>query len=122
MHMRYVARATVVTVLAVFGAALLVLSVTMTTTVQLLATYAIKGTQGGVYGITTDEEIAQQAVLYITGIPAVGAPHTVSVRATVVKYRGSSGTPPFDESVAAGVAALEGDLAGDSAPVIYGFS
>lgn len=120
--MRYVARATVVTVLAVFGAALLVLSVTMTTTVQLLATYAIKGTQGGVYGVTTDEEIAQQAVLYIASIPADGAPHTVPMPVTVVQYPASNGNPPFDESVAAGVAALEGDLAGDSAPVIYGFS
>ncbi len=118
----YIARAVAVAVLALLGAALLALSGSMTATVQLLATYAIKGTQGGPYGFTSDEAIAQQAIRYISGFPNDGLPHNVPMPVVVVQYPASSSNPPFDQSVAEGVLALQGQAAGDTAPVIYGFS
>ena len=67
--LRNVVRAVVVAILVLAGTVLLSLSVTMTTTVQLLATYALKGTQIVVLNITSDQAIQQEAILYGVGTP-----------------------------------------------------
>ena len=119
---RNVVRAVVVAFLALLGTVLLSLSVTMTTTVQLLATYALKGTQIVGLNITSDQAIQQEAILYGVGTP--GSPPMV------VQYPASGrpvspgffSDPTFNQSIRAGILALRNDTANDPAPVIFGFS
>ena len=120
--MRNAARAIVVAALALVGAVLLSLSVTMTTTaVQLLASYALKGTQIPGFLVTSDPAIQQEALQY-------GGTHGIQTPVTVVQYPASwrpfTGllSPSWNQSVATGVANLQTATAGDPAPVIFGYS
>ena len=95
------------------------------TSVQLLATYALEGTNfPGLY-VPTDEETRQAAIKWVSG--SYGDPPSPVI---VVQYPaslwpvspGGLADPTFNQSVAMGVAELQRDTNGDAAPVIFGFS
>lgn len=112
--MRTIARALVVATLAFIGAMLLGLSSTMSSSVQLLASYALKGSQVPVLNIESDQDIQRKAIRYGV-INDDGSPPTV------VQYP-ADGSVPTDQAVATGVANLQAATAGDDDPVIFGYS
>ncbi len=117
-----VMRAVVVAILALLGTVLLSVSVTMTTTVQLLATYALKGTQIVKLNITSDQAIQQEAILYGVGTPG-SPPMVVQYPASGRPFSpGRFSDPTLNQSIRAGVIDLRNDTANDPAPVIFGFS
>ena len=122
--MRNTFRAIVVTFLALFGVVVMGTSgttPTMSASVHLLASYALKGTQVPVFNITSDPQIQALAVQY-------GGTHGVTGPVGVVDYPaswrpfspGGFSSATWDQSVAAGVLALQ--TTGDNAPVIFGYS
>ena len=102
--MRDVARKIVIAFLAILGAVLMSPSVIRTTTVQLQATYALKGTQFWPFHITSDQAIQELAIRY------VGA-FTGSVPTDVDAVPNEFGVPALQQAVG-----------GDTAPVIFGYS
>jgi hypothetical protein len=115
-------RAFAVAVLAVLGTVLLSLSMTVTTTVQLLATYALKGTQIVALNINSNQEFQREAILYGVGTPG-SPPMVVQYPASGRPFSpGFLAAPTIDQSVRAGIIDLQNDIGGDPTPVIFGFS
>lgn len=116
-------RATTVALLTLVSVVVLALSVTVTTTVRLLATYGVKGTQIPGITVMNDQVFQAEAIPYIAA--TYGSPPAPF---TVVAYPASafplSGifTPTANQSIATGLAALQQDVAGDPAPVMFGYS
>jgi hypothetical protein len=114
-----------VTAMILGAAVLLAMSSTAAPGVRLLATYALKGTQAPGFSVMTDPQVAALASQYISGTYG-----SVPSPVMVVNYPGSLfpistggfSDPTADQSIATGLTALGSDVAGDPAPVIFGYS
>ena len=100
----------------------LALSGTVSTTTRLLATYVLKPTQIPLLKLS-DAQNVQIADPWISGTYGPPPPPSTAVDypATVWPFSGLFAAT-FDESVAIGNTQLQNDLAGDQAPVIFGYS
>src|SRR6476469_613487 len=124
--MRNTFRTIVVTFLALFGVVVMGTSgttPTMSASVQLLASYALKGAQVPVFNIESDQSIQDLALQY-------GGTHGVTTPVEVVQYPaswrpfspGGFSSKSWDQSVSEGVTDLQTDVGTDPNPVIFGYS
>ncbi len=129
--MRNTLRAIGIAVLSLIGAILLSLSATVSTSIQLMASYALKGAQVPVFNIESDQSIRALALLYgdgtngvITPVPPVTGP--VIVVPYPASWRpfspGGLSSKSWDQSVREGVTDLQAITANDPSGVIFGYS
>src|SRR6476661_3893156 len=124
--MRNTFRTIVVTFLALFGVVVMGTSgttPTMSASVQLLASYALKGAQVPVFNIESDQSIQDLALQY-------GGDYGVAPAANVVDYPaswrpfspGGFSSKSWDQSVREGVADIQGITTSDPNAVIFRYS
>lgn len=90
--------------------------------VLLTAAHALKGTQIPLFNITSDAAIQASAVAYGVGT-ALDPAAVVNYPASWAPFSpGGVFDPTWDQSVRRGIAALQAQLAGDPAPVVFGYS
>jgi hypothetical protein len=113
-----------VAVLALFATVFMGASFTVSTTaVQLLGNHALKGTQVPIFNETSDAEIQAVAAGFGVGTSNPGGTQVVDYPASWRPFSNGGWTgQTWDQSVRAGVASLNAQMASDPGGVIFGYS